>query len=51
METGRVIAEGRPEVVRTNPAVIEAYLGTTDAAIERSGRRSAQGLAGAGAER
>lgn len=27
MDSGQIIAEGRPEQVRTNPAVIQAYLG------------------------
>ncbi|MHB8671386.1 MAG: ABC transporter permease subunit [Acidimicrobiales bacterium] len=41
MADGAVLAEGPPEVVRTNPRVIEAYLGGSPTAIERSGRRSA----------
>jgi branched-chain amino acid transport system ATP-binding protein len=28
LDHGRKIAEGAPELVRTNPAVVEAYLGT-----------------------
>jgi ABC-type branched-subunit amino acid transport system ATPase component len=37
MADGEVIASGTPEVVRNNAAVIEAYLGGSLAAIERSG--------------
>jgi ABC-type branched-subunit amino acid transport system ATPase component/ABC-type branched-subunit amino acid transport system permease subunit len=37
MDTGNVIAHGSPEEIRSNEAVIEAYLGGRLEAIERSG--------------
>ncbi|MEY2478128.1 MAG: hypothetical protein QOG87_3443 [Actinomycetota bacterium] len=36
MDAGSVIAAGPPDVVRTDPAVVEAYLGGSATAIERS---------------
>jgi ABC-type branched-subunit amino acid transport system ATPase component len=39
LELGAVIAEGTPEEVLSHPAVIASYLGTDEAAIERSGAR------------
>jgi ABC-type branched-subunit amino acid transport system ATPase component/ABC-type branched-subunit amino acid transport system permease subunit len=36
MDAGSVIAAGPPDVVRTDPAVVEAYLGGSVTAIERS---------------
>jgi branched-chain amino acid transport system ATP-binding protein len=39
LELGGVIASGTPEEVLEHPRVIESYLGTNDAAINRSGAR------------
>jgi len=36
LEAGHVIAEGDPQSIRTNPAVIASYLGTDERAIQRS---------------
>jgi ABC-type branched-subunit amino acid transport system permease subunit/ABC-type branched-subunit amino acid transport system ATPase component len=41
LAVGEVIAEGEPEAVRHDPAVIAAYLGTDERAIQRSGATSA----------
>ena len=36
LEAGHVIAEGAPDAIRNNPAVIASYLGTDERAIQRS---------------
>jgi branched-chain amino acid transport system ATP-binding protein len=40
LELGGVIAEGTPQDVLTHPAVIASYLGTDEAAIQRSGAQA-----------
>src|SRR5207237_5695939 len=37
LELGSVVARGEPQAVVTDPRVVEGYLGTSDAAINRSG--------------
>ena len=36
LEAGRVIAEGNPHAVRSNPLVVASYLGTDERAVMRS---------------
>jgi branched-chain amino acid transport system ATP-binding protein len=43
LDLGRVIVRGSPREVVEHPAVIEAYLGTSEAVIARSGRVRAAG--------
>ena len=45
MADGNVIAEGTPDVVRNDAAVVDAYLGGSIAVIERSGSTSAPAAA------
>jgi len=37
LHQGQVLAEGTPEEIRNNPLVVASYLGTSEAAISRSG--------------
>jgi ABC-type branched-subunit amino acid transport system ATPase component len=43
LETGRVIVRGTPKEVTNNPRVIEAYLGTDERVVARSGAIRANG--------
>ena len=51
LELGAIIARGEPQDVVRNPRVVEGYLGTSDAAINRSGSGSGSGGRGTGQRR
>ncbi len=42
LELGQIVATGDPEKVIHHPAVVEGYLGSSEAAIKRSGRQAAR---------
>jgi ABC-type branched-subunit amino acid transport system ATPase component/ABC-type branched-subunit amino acid transport system permease subunit len=48
LSAGEVIAEGPPSIVRTDPAIVAAFLGTDERTIFRSGSRDAAGRDGTG---
>jgi ABC-type branched-subunit amino acid transport system ATPase component len=41
LDLGEIVAIGAPEDVVHDPVVVHSYLGTSEAAIARSGRRDA----------
>jgi branched-chain amino acid transport system ATP-binding protein len=46
LDLGEVVADGAPNDVVNDPAVVRSYLGTTEAAIARSGSRDLGGNVG-----